>query len=829
MVGHRLLHRLRHRGLLLTLEGRADIRVSPKSKLRDADRRAIVQHKDELIAALIDESPNKGTQRTEPVRPGAVGKSAAPFVELRFGDAVVAAWRYRPKMGQVFDGRFALDCETELIRGHRPPRLALVAVSDGKQHYLIHPDDLAAFIVAHADLHVVFHHAAFDFWVVHRHLIRQKKHDALVAWMGLLRHRRLHDTMLLDMLVRLALDSSNSEELPPRDLGEVSGEHLGIALDKENPYRKRFGELIGADWANVEPGFFKYAAPDAVATVRVYTKLRRRARELMFRHGFDDKKQTLFSVDPKAIGKFGVLTESVQVAGAVALARVSQHGMATDQERLQQTAGSYRATLNKLVRSLHRNYPELFKLDSAGKFKLTKTGAPSRSDTVLNQYLCQALEQVSKKRGKPIDVPRKANGHVSTKQELWAGFRGDAPFVRLWLEYQETAKLSQFLDKLDKPVIRPEYKVLKRTGRTGCSSPNIQQVPRKDEFREVVVPSNGHLLLTIDYKFIELVTLAAACRCRFGKSRLGEVIGEGVDPHCYTAAMLLGKKYKSFMKLKDTAPADFKHWRQLAKPVNFGVPGGLVPQTLVDYARGTFFVDMTLEEATEFRRCLVEDVYPELHLFLAETLAEDLALALRTSVDQLRVVINRDPESFTIVVKSLRKLVAGRPYKVNGTPYNDRYVDDLWDILNQVNRNEQLVPALGARQGSDVLARALFPSSVATLTGRIRTGVPYTTQRNTQFQGLAADGAKIALSRLTVAGYRVVGFVHDEILVELPDAGRGFVQAAEVDKVVDLVRDGMAEVTYGYPVECEYTVACCWSKRAELIRKGKRVYAWRPP
>ena len=829
MSAQSLYRRLLRKGLHVTVEHGNQIHISPASALDDADRQDIRRCKTELVGILTSVEKPDAQEKSRPPRNSVSGPETPAIAEFNLGDETVVALQYAQAMGRVFDGRFCLDCETEMIQDHRTPRLALASVSDGTRHFIVHPDDLPVFILAHRDLRIVFHNVAFDFWVVHRHLKAQKQQEALTAWKDLLRRRRLHDTMLLDMLLRLALDSANSEELPPRNLGELAKEHLGIQLNKESPYRKRFAELIGVDWSKVDPGFFKYAAADAVATARVYPVLRRLARAVMDRHGFSNTKQAQFAIDPKAVGKFGVLTESVQVAGAIALARVSQYGMATDQKLLEKTAGNYRSQRDKLIRKLHRKYPDLFKVDSEGNFKLTKTGAPSRSDTALDRYFNQALEQIEKKRGQPVDMPRKANGKVRTAQELWVEFRGEAPFVDTWLAYQENAKLCQFLDKLNMSVVRPRYSVLKRTGRTGCSSPNIQQVPRKDEFREVFVPSDGHLLLTIDYKYIELVTLAAVCRCRFGTSRLGEVIEEGVDPHCHTASLLVGKTYSGFMRLKDKAPADFKRWRQLAKPVNFGVPGGMAPKTLVEYARGNYGVIMSIEEATEFHRRLIEDVYPELQLYLADTQAEDLALSLNTTPDQLRAEINRNPADVPVVLGSIRKLIAGRPYKADGTPYNERYVDQLWDVVNQANQNEQLASVLAARVGSEKLARQLFPAPVTTLTGRVRTGVPYTTQRNTQFQGLAADGAKIALSRLVLAGYRVVGFVHDEILVELPDKGKGYVLAAAVDKVVELVREGMAEVTYGYPVECEFTVATCWSKRAELLHKDKRIYAWQPP
>ena len=77
----------------------------------------------------------------------------------------------------------------------------------------------------------------------------------------------------------------------------------------------------------------------------------------------------------------------------------------------------------------------------------------------------------------------------------------------------------------------------------------------------------------------------------------------------------------------------FDTLRQRAKVLNFGIPGGLGPRSLVAYARSTYGVTLTLEEAGEFRRRLIEEVYPELGLYLAddgmETLARNLGAAGR--------------------------------------------------------------------------------------------------------------------------------------------------------------------------------------------------------
>ena len=57
---------------------------------------------------------------------------------------------------------------------------------------------------------------------------------------------------------------------------------------------------------------------------------------------------------------------------------------------------------------------------------------------------------------------------------------------------------------------------------------------------------------------------------------------------------------------------------------------------------------------------------------------------------------------------------------------------------------------------------------VWTRSGRLRANTTFCAEKNTPFQGMAADGAKLALWNLTKAGFKVVGFVHDEIICEVP-------------------------------------------------------------
>ena len=104
-------------------------------------------------------------------------------------------------------------------------------------------------------------------------------------------------------------------------------------------------------------------------------------------------------------------------------------------------------------------------------------------------------------------------------------------------------------------------------------------------------------------------------------------------------------------------------------------------------------------------------------------------------------------------------------------------------------------------------------AAVYTSTGRVRANAGYCQQRNTPFQGLAADGAKLALWELRQAGYRLVNFIHDEVLIEVPETAD---LVAEVERVREIMIAAMREVVPDVKVDVECAVLRSWSKQSKL-------------
>jgi DNA polymerase I-like protein with 3'-5' exonuclease and polymerase domains len=122
--------------------------------------------------------------------------------------------------------------------------------------------------------------------------------------------------------------------------------------------------------------------------------------------------------------------------------------------------------------------------------------------------------------------------------------------------------------------------------------------------------------------------------------------------------------------------------------------------------------------------------------------------------------------------------------------------------------------------------RKLLHSPVATPTGRIRGAVTFTAARNTPFSGLAADGAKLAMWQLLLAGYRVVAFVHDEFVIELPIDSDHTAQAKHVEHICC---HAMQQLVGDIPIECEYALAGRWYKQASATFNDEgKLKIWEP-
>jgi len=325
------------------------------------------------------------------------------------------------------------------------------------------------------------------------------------------------------------------------------------------------------------------------------------------------------------------------------------------------------------------------------------------------------------------------------------------------------------------------------------------------------------------------------CEKRYGYSVLAQVIRNGIDPHCFTASMFSNCSLDNFMKLKTSSDLGERDYyttqRQKAKAINFGIPSGLSSLGLEEYARSAYGVNFTKEEATEFRNLLINVIYPELSEYLKESEMQILADNIGCSESQLWKKMSwkkgGEIEKNAAIAGGMRNVIKGKTCR-EGKEYKKNFVDKIWNGLEELTSQPDMFRLIteSSRSGSDNLFKSLMGKDVVTLTGRIRGKIGFTQACNTPFSGLAADGAKLALWNLTEVGFTIVCFVHDEIIIEIPEQSDW---DYEINLINNIVCSSMQELAGSIPIKCDYTLSRVWSKNARCIYLENKIQIWEDP
>lgn len=581
---------------------------------------------------------------------------------------------------------------------------------------------------------VVFHNLSFDYQVL------TKQWPGLI---GLFRVAavtgRLHDTMLLDFLIRLAqgkfdlpvyrtATKSWSPEVPKlRSLATLYWEHFGKSLSKDVGIRCGFGEY--RDCPECLPAsFLEYAENDARATLEVFHHQRARLAHLGAKH---------------------YLSEGLQIRAALATAALDSTGVAVDQRMAMQLWDAFDAQMRPLEHQLVAAGYGRWGPGATISKKNTTTGAGAGAEewkyyddgtvrrwrhfkrhsvetvatpsfhlnTAVIQRALAALEVSD-----PDEVPRRADGTVGLDADYWsAEVPAGAEALQAWLRHEKLKKVvSTYLSVYSQsPMVFPRWHILgARSGRMSASRPNLQNVPkRKAGIRALFVPHEGYLFVKGDYAAQEMFTLCEIMLTMGINGALRKILTSGVDIHRFGASLILNKDPDQVTTAE----------RQGQKALHFGVPGGLGPRKLAAYAYNNYGVDWTVEEAREKR---------ERFLSVFTDIKEYLARMKRGQDACLRAVTNRGRADWASQLRT-----------------------SSWNVIREMTRHaDPEIRALGIQ--------AEHQCAVELPSGRRRYGCRFTEAANTHFQGLASDVTKEACWNAHLAGLRIIMIVHDEIVIE---------------------------------------------------------------
>jgi hypothetical protein len=719
------------------------------------------------------------------------------------------AWR--PQDGRLFE-RFAYDTETTEIDEGRPsvtPSYVLGAACDGRRGVFVSRDHVRPFFEAHANVPLVMHNAAFDLKVTDRLL------GPAVDVYAAVEAGRVWDTLVLKRLLSLATAGHTARG--EASLADCARAHLGVDLHKGqtdgrgDEVRVSFGKYLGRPPGEIPAQYLTYLARDALATWHLFEELHARVKDVLRNAngvwGFVNRapdgvwggRDDGWLRD--VVERFGPLTHHVQLRASIVVDVLRSNGIAVDRERQGEKARQVRAVMEECKERLRRR-----------GYLVGEKGSARAMQSILAEL---------KRQNPDLELKRTASGGCwSTAEEDLTELAARDPFFADYATYKTAEKLlSTYLRKMGRPRLHPRFGYLLQTGRTYCGGGfNLQNLPREKGARKAAgtvrgcfVPAEGHVFIDSDYSQIELVVLAHVLQhqLRLG-SALAELINGGKDVHKLIAGTMLNKPPGQVTKEE----------RNSVKPVSFGRPGGMGVKGLKQVARAGYGVELSDEQVQE-RIVAYHRLCPELDGFLkdevepGQVIAEALGLtpaSYREATGGYRDPDDPDsqrPQAWLggMLLKVLRE---ESPATQGGRPYSPEETDYFWDQAKRLplDLKAELSARLHARQPDQRLWEAVRNWAgrrpVFTVTGRLRANATFCSSRNTLFQGVAADGAILGLWRVWRAGYRLVDFVHDQLVVESPADDRVLERVAHVE---ELMRQGMLDVVPGMLVKAETAVS----------------------
>lgn len=493
-----------------------------------------------------------------------------------------------------------------------------------------------------------------------------------------------------------------------------------------------------------------------------------------------------------------VVEQLIKELGAKCEDRCFPHLLQAGILRPSEPAQPYAKQLEKAVALLGRSpadwsafVPEL----EAKGIKFKKPKASSINEGLLRAQVAKVCESAQLK---PVLTD---GGDISFNEEQMAQLGGLDPTVDEYIARAEVYKLVHTdLPRMRTTRVHPKYNPLITTGRTSSfgnrkddkdpayPAVNIQQVDPR--IRHAFIATPGHVICSVDYNFIELVSAAQTCLDLLGYSTLATWINAGQDPHARLGSVLARRmaepsefwkpsdnndtNYSNFLPTKKTDPKFYKLWRTLAKPTGLGNWGGYGAAKFVSVTKKPPY---SIDLVTMFGGL-------EAALRVARELKAEWSAALPEANDYFNM-IRRD------------------------------FVDFDWSV--------------GEEQ------RYCYTSPVG---GMLRSNCVFTEAINGRaLQTPTAEGAKISLWMLAEAlyddtigsvlfGSRLLAFVHDEVLVEIPEDELMHERAMEVARIM---RDGMSQVMTRVKVGAEPALMRRWNKAAEpVFGPDGRLKVWTP-
>jgi DNA polymerase I-like protein with 3'-5' exonuclease and polymerase domains len=476
-----------------------------------------------------------------------------------------------------------IDFETYLINNDSPiPEPICLSYYDGKVDGVLLREEIGSFltkIFQDRRVSVGAHNASFELNVISKYYPKLKPY-----LYSKLKNKQIICTKIYEQL----LDCTRRKSILKFSLDSLVLKYfdLDISENKKNPnsWRYRYSELVTLPLKDWPEEAIKYSKEDSILAYKIYLKQ------------LEERKIDI----------------SLSVAADYYLNRMGLTGIIIDKDRAIKIEEELKEKVKDYVSKLEEE--SILVHDKKGRKRNMK-------------YFKEVLKE------KLPNIKYTTKGSVSTSHEDMMYYltliQEDDPFHNILTSFIEVMGaekvLTAFVSRLKKscPYIRTQYKAVVSSGRTSSStsesfpSVNIQQMPREVkgvtwDIRNCFIPRTGYKICSIDYSGLELASAGNQLYKITGQRNMLDILNFGDEPtdmHSMLAYRFMNIKdkanetYESFIKHKKEAK--YKKYRQLAKPINLGFPGGIGYDTMRTLlARDGIFPKLKILETSKYEDSL---------------------------------------------------------------------------------------------------------------------------------------------------------------------------------------------------------------------------------
>ena len=290
----------------------------------------------------------------------------------------------------------------------------------------------------------------------------------------------------------------------------------------------------------------------------------------------------------------------------------------------------------------------------------------------------QVAKVLFKDEGMPV-ISKTGKGAPSTAADVLGKLaRQGYEIPKLLLQYKDAATrnkmfLNRWADDCYESRIHPSFNLTNVvSGRTSCSNPNLQQVPRTKDIRGLFSGAPGMILFEADYSQLELRIAAHYANDR----TMLRIYNENGDIHTETARLFTNGREPT------------KEERNKAKAVNFGFLYGMQAKKFVEYALNSYGQTFTVQEATHIR----ELFFAKYSRLLPWHKEQEMLCEMQGGVSNLFGRFRRLPD----IHSSNKWERAGAARRAINTPVQGSGSDLLISAVTQINKELKGVAWVGA-------------------------------------------------------------------------------------------------------------------------------------